>query len=199
MVYTLNQPDPGDQLSVSAPILRDNTNTANTYFGIDHFSFAAAANNGLHQQVTMLAQSHPVSPTGRALMYAAQDSTPIGVLDYSRGNNSGPPTPITLFQSSSTSPVTITGSPTTILDCTGLTLMVAIVSASSTSSAAFGMYYVTYNGSAFSTASFNVIEENTNDPLIVTGSSKALQLVSNGTSVGGVYWTINFLRINQVT
>ena len=191
MVYTVNQPNPSDNLSVSAPILRDNTNTADTYFGVDHYAFSAASNNGLHKQVTTLAQSHPAAPvSAQCLLYGAQDSSVLGVLQYTRGNNSGPPTPVTTIQSTSAAGgITIGTSAVPVLDFSGLTLAICYFTVSQVTTGACLYSLVNFSSGNFTNAT--IVR---NGSFSIDNAGNTLQ-VTAGSSLSNCYWTVQFLRI----
>lgn len=53
MTYNPNTPLASERISDTQQPIRDNFFLSNQYFGIDHFEFDAASNNGKHKQVTL--------------------------------------------------------------------------------------------------------------------------------------------------
>ncbi len=79
MVYTRNQPVDSDDLQISAPILRANTNQADTSFGTDHYAFSnlIPGENGFHKKVTLIDQtgSLPSSSGNSVVAYSVTNSS----------------------------------------------------------------------------------------------------------------------------
>jgi len=194
MAYTRNEPVATDDLSVSAPILKDNTNAADDYFGVDHFAFSAASNNGLHKKVTTLTSSPLPTPSGaQAVLYGYQPSANAGVLQFSIGNNSLVPTPLTTLQS--LTPITLASSGSTnLFNFTGLTQAICLVTVATTDSANaalnnFGI--VTYDGASIGIKTFSSIG------LLLTSAGTQLSILNNtGSTVNNIYWTLQFLRVS---
>jgi len=75
--YIRNQPVATDDLSVSAPILANNTNKADDSFGVDHFQFSdQTANNGFHKKVTLPGNiAAPAPAAGYGDMYGVTNGS----------------------------------------------------------------------------------------------------------------------------
>jgi hypothetical protein len=71
MTYNPNTPLASERISDTQEPIRLNFDLANQYFGVDHFAFDAASNNGKHRRVTMPDQTAtPPSPAaGECAMY----------------------------------------------------------------------------------------------------------------------------------
>ena len=174
MAYTRNQPVASDALSTSVTYLTANTNAADDYFGVDHYAFSAASSNGLHQAVTTPAYiitppstiGHPTTTTYPKI-YGMQDTSNVGLIQYSRGINDAVPTPLTKLQSSS-SPLTLgPNSSITILDFN-------VIFQS-------GVFY------GLGAGAFSCQFSSTGDNLIISNQS--------GNTFSNLYWTLEFLRI----
>ncbi len=199
MVYTLNQPVDADDLSISSPILRANTNQADTSFGTDHYNFSDnTANNGLHKRVTTVPQT-PLPTTGaNPILTAFSPSANVGAIHYSCGPNKIPGTnvftPLTTLQSPST-PISLAPSGTTpIVDVTGLSkALFRLIAADynsviSTVLQAYCDSLLTWNGTNIYVKNFS---QNVLSPTV---SGNNILLFSNS-SLSNVYWTLQILRV----
>lgn len=73
MSYNNNTPLASERISDTQEPIRLNFSLANTYFGVDHFAFNAASNNGKHRYVTMPDQTAtPPSPIASELAFFAR-------------------------------------------------------------------------------------------------------------------------------
>jgi hypothetical protein len=204
MAFTRNRPTATEFLSVSQPVLLNNFNSSDDTMGIDHYPFSdITANNGFHKQATtpiIPGSVHPVSAVN-PIFYAMQDSTNLGLLQYSIGPQTVP-TPVTNF-SSGHSPLTLVG-PTTsnVLDCTGLTsfmgrLYVANYGSTNQSLMTVDVYYF-LNGA---TPVFKFIQNNvgtSTSSLFPTSSGAILQIEvgPNPARFNNIFWSLNLVRIN---
>jgi hypothetical protein len=62
-VYLPNIPLPTDTLADSQADIKDNFTLINTYIGVDHVAFNAAANQGKHNKCSFIGQVAGVVPT----------------------------------------------------------------------------------------------------------------------------------------
>ncbi len=197
MVYLRNQPVPTDDLSISAPLLAGNTNSADDSFGVDHYKFSdLTANNGFHNTVTTPLIVGGIHPTTTAVLdkfYAMEDTPNVGILQYSRGWNiasSAPavPTPITNLQSPSSAIILAPGATTNVLDCTGLPRLIgtlyAFDSLVMTNVAAPSIFW---NGTVFQIGASGNLK--------VQSTGNIIQLKNNSASTMNVYWTFELQRL----
>lgn len=198
-IYTRNQPVATDDLSVSQPILQANTNTADDFFGVDHYKFSAVSNNGFHNQVTtpsIVGGTDPTTSASIDIFYAKMATANIGILQFSRGYsvaNSTPsvPTPVTSLMSPSTPIVIGNGSTTTILDFAG----VSVCSAQ--------LFAFDINTNPLIYCDLRIVSDGTvvrivgiQNGLDKAGSGTILQIKNvTGGPLNNVYWTLNFLRV----
>jgi hypothetical protein len=198
MVY-YNTPVGTATISSTTTKINNNFSQANTSFGVDHYNFAdETENNGFHNTVTtplIVGDAHPTTDEGHVKLYAMQDSTNLGLLQYSRAWNattSSPaaPTPIGCFQSEP-SPITLTSTPLTVLDFTGLPLCIAsfycVSMANNNTSIEF---LIKWSGT---TLYSNAIRDAGN-ALTAQISGSMLQIVS-GLGATEVYWSLRFHRM----
>ncbi len=199
MVYKPNIPLPTDNLSVSQGDLVGNFQSLNTTFGIDHYPFAdTSANSGKHNVVTtplINGAAHPNTSATEDKFYAMKDTVPLGILQYSRGWDTGTslssvPTPVTSLQSPS-NPLSVTnGLSTPILDFTGITRVCFFeVYAFDVNTKAFNTTTGFWNGTSFTNLSGGGFL-----PFIAAGS---VLTVRNNTAspISGLYWVLRLLRI----
>ena len=200
-VYTLNQPVATDLLEISQPILANNTNAADAFFGLNHYSFASTSGqNGKHTniQTPQLAGGHPTTPASQPSLYAMQDSTNIGVIQYSRGPSDAIPSPITSLQSPAT-PITLAA---------GITTNVLNFAAAPTAfSCINAILYFSYNLNAgtqlmqtfsvnWNGTSFYSVDMTTGGFATVVNSGTTLQIKApTGAGISNLYWTLQLLRI----
>lgn len=197
MSYFLATPsNQQEYLSITGPKLTSNSTFINTSFGQDHYPFTdGSAYNGFHNQTTMpliAGSAHP-STTTYCRMYAMQDSTPLGLLNYSRGPSSATPTPITNLYSSS-SPITLipNGSAVNMLDFTGLPLAMVTIKAFNANSGTPVTCWqaIWWTGSAFIGVG--------GSGLGTISSGNILQLrytTGSGSPITNVYWTLLLERL----
>lgn len=199
-------PQPNDELSDSQGQILNNFNSSNTSFGIDHYAFAdLTSNNGKHKSVTtplIPGGIHPATAVDEPKFYGMQDTTPLGVIQYSRGGNNAVPSPVTYIQSPSTPIVLANGASTNVLDFTGL-------------SRAFGVVYVgdfgvivpqaiTVGSFKFNstpvTGKFNIVSSSSslspNFSIVQSGSILQIQNIS-GLARNDVYWTLVLYRVEK--
>lgn len=110
MTYNPNTPLANERISDTQQPIRDNFFLANQYFGVDHFEFDAASNNGLHKQSTYPDRSAtpPAPGVSECAIYgrtAGSETFPFmrrdgGTLDY-------PVSPIRAMVRVSTAPAVI--------------------------------------------------------------------------------------------
>lgn len=201
MSYNPNIPNATDLLSNSQGQIKTNFQTANTSFGVDHYSFDnGTASNGFHNKVTTPLIVGGVHPTtvNEPKLYAMQDSVNAGILQYSRGPNNAVPSPVTCLHSPSTAIFLGIGASTNILDFTNITGVVlgsvyaANIGANNQRVEAFirwrstGPFLYTTN-----------VTSNTGSLLDVQVVGNILVLVntSGSSSLSNVYWTLRFHRM----
>lgn len=197
-VYVRNQPLSTDDLDVSQPKLATNTNASDDAFGVDHYAFSdTSGNRGFHNKVTqplIVGSAHPTTTTA-PIIYAMQDSSNLGIIQYSRGVSDAVPSPLTTLQSSSGAIVLGSGATTNVFDFTGLSRASGMV---------YGFNAATVNGNADPRLVYYVIWDGTNlyvsqivsvFTFIAQASANVLQLKqASGFTFSNVYWTLQFLR-----
>lgn len=205
MTYNLNQPISTQLLSQSAPLLQQNTNTVNSVFGIDHYPFTVG-NAGLHQQVTNVAGiPHPAPSATQTVFYGTQDSTNLGLMQYSRRSSApgvGAPTPVTTVQSVSTGGgISLSTSPTTLFDFSGIGLATFMVYIQQTGARVLNISNGSFTNNMGSppviSTQLVTISPPTNPSISLVFSGTVLQM-SASVSISNVYWTLQFLRINAI-
>lgn len=203
MAYTRNQPVASDALSTSVTYLTNNTNAADDYFGEDHYAFSASSNNGLHKAVTTPAYvvtppstiGHPTTTTYPKI-YGMQDTSNIGLIQYSRGISDAVPTPLTTIQSSA-SPITLgTLASINILDFTGIQTACAnfyVFDAVESPVLFSSTFFVIFSASGIKQS----IKVSPGGQLRLRFSGSILTLTNENSSVNlnNLYWTLQFLRI----
>jgi len=77
MTYNPNTPLASERISDTQQPIRDNFFLANQIFGIDHFEFDAASNNGKHKEVTMpdRTATPPTTSASECAIYARTASS----------------------------------------------------------------------------------------------------------------------------
>jgi hypothetical protein len=205
MAYVRNQPVAGDDLSISQPFLTNNTNGGDDSFGVDHYKFSdTTANNGFHNTVTtplIVGSAHPTTAAAVPKFYAMQDSSPVGVIQYSRGPSNAVPSPVTFLQSQA-APLMIaaSGGTSNILDFTGIARAMCDVYVINQDSGGIysAGYFINWIGSP--TNSFNIknIFITSGGPaLSVTSAGNVLKILNRGlTNANSVFWTVQFLRLS---
>ena len=180
-------------------IVRDilnNFSSANTSFGIEHYPFDnGTANNGFHNKVTTPiyvanpATGLPPVTTTEPIAYGFQDSANVGVIQYSRGPNNAVPSPLTKLQSTSAAIVLAPAGTTNVLDCTGLSRMIAHLYAfDSTVISNVAAPTIFWNGTSF--------QIGLTSGLVVQASGNIIQLKNNTASPMNVYWTLVMHRLS---
>lgn len=98
MAYLRNEPIATDDLDVSQPKLRDNTNTADNLYGLDHYAFSnLTANAGLHKQSTYPEQL--VDPTTLADQIAVYTKAVAGATElFFRREGNGVVNPLSIIR-----------------------------------------------------------------------------------------------------
>ena len=194
MGYLRNEPQASDDLSVSQPKLLDNTNYADDYFGVDHYAFSAGSNNGLHNTVTqplIVGGVHP-NTTTYPIIYSMQDSSNLGLLQYSRGPNSAAPSPITYLQSSSTPFSLGAGQSQNILNLSGINFLMGTFSASGIRD---GFNIMTQQGFYYDNTPHFAVSNS--PPLSIVYSGGNLKIYNTAGNVTNIKWSIQFSRVNS--
>lgn len=204
MAYTRNIPTASQFQSVSQPIIRDNFNSSDDAFNIDHYGFSDTTSNiGLHRQVTTTDRgSHPSSPLTNPTLYAkSEGTTNLGTLQYSKGPNrldqgNQVSSPITFIQSSETA-ITINNlANVDVLDFDKITRAFATLYMGNFSNGT-AQYLNVASILYVNSAKFVIVNNNgTSNNLVAANSGSILKIVN---ATGGqrtqVYWTLQFLRI----
>ncbi len=194
-------PQPTDELSDSQPELLGNNQQLDISFGIDHYTFSnQTSNNGKHNTVTtpiVIGGVHPVTAVDEPRLYAMRDSTPLGVIQYSRGPSNAVPTPLTSLQSTSAAIVLATTTSTTVLDFAGLSRAFAVLYAYDNLSPTTGKIcaFIIWTGSA---GFINVLTSGANNlgATFTGGGSSVLTLTNNSIAAMNVYWTLQLNRLS---
>jgi hypothetical protein len=204
-----------DRLAKSQQDLLLNNGQLDTSFGVDHYPFSdQTSNNGFHNTVTQplilavppsVTPAHPTTGTN-AIIYAMQDSTNIGVIQYSKGpiykGNQPAPTPITELHSPSTPIVLLSGGLTNVLDMTGVFQMVGTLYMMNYGSApaanSLNISDFLWNGNGGNGFKFlNRTTTSGGAGLIGTSSGTILQIQNtNASPANNVFWTLRMHRIN---
>lgn len=214
MAFNRNIPPANQLLSDSQSLILDNFNSSDDSFNTDHYGFSnTTANNGFHNKVTMPIiapvppnpnSAHPSSATN-TIAYAMQDCPGIGTIQYSRGptfNGYTPaPTPITRLYSS-VSPIAMSGPATTnVLDCTGLTALMARLYVTNYGSTV--QFLMTSDVLYFLNGATPVFKFITNyvgsssSSIVPFSSGKILQISAlAGATYNNIFWSLELVRIN---
>jgi hypothetical protein len=197
-IYTRNQPIATDDLDISQPQLFNNTNAADTIFGFEHYAFSdKTADRGLHNTVTTPSYvatpstGLPPTTTVNPIFYGFQQTTPLGILQFSRGPNDAVPTPLTNIQSPTGGITLLAGGSTNLLDFTGINIANFYIIAFDKINVNASMFNVSFwNGTSF----IGIIS--IGQGFTINSSGNILQ-IKNTTAVDftQVYWTLNFNRI----
>lgn len=199
--FNPNIPNPGDLLSDSQPVLKTNNQALNNIFGIDHYPFAdVSLNQGFHNQVTTPAFSTGTEPSTSTnpIIFARQQTAPLGVLQYSKGPTNAIKCPITNLQSPGTAIVLIGGNVTNsnILDFTGLNRAFVVLTVSNYQAGLRDqqIFYISFfNGVGFiftSIAPVNSTGFRINNTLNIVRISN-----NNPSTYTQVFWTLQLLRL----
>ncbi len=104
--------------------LQNNFQELDNVYGIDHVKYSVITNTGFHNKVTTPDQvTAPVTVTN-PVFYALQLNTAVGLLQFSRGANNAPPTPLTKLYSSDTGFSITSAMDVSVLDLTGFSLAI---------------------------------------------------------------------------
>lgn len=203
MPFNPNIPQPTDLLSTSQVDLLNNNGFLDSVFVIDHYTFSdPTIDAGKHNTVTTpnvhSPAGHPATVVGNPKIYGMQDSANIGVIQYSRGPNSAPPTPLTTLQSLTTGIPLAPGAATNVLDLTGLTFFYGIVMACDLSNPPVSLPQlgiVSWNGPP---APIGLFQNFSTISSLSIGFLGNIIIVKNtgGVAIPKVYWTLQMLRIN---
>lgn len=204
--YTRNQPQPTDTLAVSQPFLYNNTNSADSFFGVDHYAFSAAANNGLHNTVTQPAYQNPIgtpsatppdTSAGSPIIYGFKPTSTgnIPAIQFSRGPANVVPSPLTTLQSTAAPIVLASLGTTNVLDATNLNML-------------YGSIYMFNVSNPFVVGGINfaqvywdgtiwVVANNLGTNALTANINGNILRVRNTTAVpmNNVFWTLQILRV----
>ena len=191
-------PTSGQNLDFSQGQLLSNNQGLDTVFGIDHYKFSdATANKGFHNQVTTPPRTSGIPAMGpNPIFFGFQPTSNIGVLQYSLSTKSAIPSPLTRFQSGATPTVIAPSSAIPILDLSGVTRGMFIVTAMDSVISNNQIAYVTWSSSG-SLMIINNLVALSNTKLFITQSGSVIQInnASPSISSNNVYWTIEFLEL----
>ncbi len=213
MAFKRDIPAASDFLSDSQADIRDNFNSSDDVFTIDHYAFSnTTANKGFHNRVTqpqIIGGVHPTTSTD-AIIYTMQDCAGIGNIQYSKGPNFNgisptpstyqpPATPLTNVYSPRT-PMTMAHNVTRdILDFSGLGSAVGrLVIYNLGVSPQIGTIDFVYNsvGNLFNFITRNSNSSNTDVIFKAASTTSILQVQNTASAVIDVFWVLNFMRIN---
>ena len=199
--YTRDVPLSTQFQSVSQPIIKDNFNSLDDTFKIDHYGFSSTPNIGLHRQVTTPDLTvHPANGPIPILYAKDESTTQLGILQYSKGPNrtiegNQVSSPLTFIQSSQVAISLVNGASTNVFNFTGITRAFARIYAGNfTSSMKFNGAAVAWYGPG---TTFRINRDATptnNLDINATGSTLIVQNTS-GSTLNDIYWTLTFLRI----
>lgn len=190
MPYLLNEPIAGDDLSISQPKLKNNTNFSDSSFGVDHYPFSdTTPNNGYHKVIHTPDQvTDPTTSSSISAFYGKVASTNTGVMQFSRGVSNAVPSPVTMFHSPNTGIDLATNATTNILDFTGISFSLAVVWFQGNS--ASGCYYIRQIGSVF-----RIFKVSSTGQLIVEAAGNILRIKNTGVTQNNIFWDMQFLRV----
>lgn len=197
-VFLPNIPQPTDNLDFSQGQLLSNNQGLDAVFGIDHYKFSdPTANKGFHNTVTQPPYvatpptGNPPITAANPSIYAFQDSTNIGVIQYSRGPSDAVPTPITHLNSTQAGIVLGSGATTNVLDFTGLTRCVAqLYGWTGGPSNALIIYTVFFDVGNFN---LKLLQGDTGVIVAITAGN-ILQIQNVSGSNKTVYWSLQLIR-----
>ena len=189
-IYKTTIPLADDDQSISQADIQQNFEKANSDFEFDHVAFTNTGSNvGMHNSITTPAQA--VDPTTVAEIpkfYSKSVITAPGtpqVLQFSRGESDATPTPLTNIYGNLT---TITSTPVTLIDLSGITSCVFEITVDN-GSTVLQKNTILYYGTA--------IESQKCAGLITsftyTLSGNIIQITDTASQL--VSYTINFLRL----
>ena len=136
--------------------------------------------------------SSPVTSSAVAISYGlilsqVGSGAPVGLIQFSRGPSNATPTPITSIHGTIAS---LTTSPQTILDLTGLSRAIVEVYALSDSSTAYLQQTVFFNGTTVR------LGNATSSVFVIPSASPIIQLATGTGTLTNVYWTVKLLRLS---
>lgn len=199
--YTRDVPTATQFQSVSQSIIKDNFNSIDDTFRVDHYGFSATPNIGQHRQVTTPDLTiHP--PNGATpIIYAKNEGTTnLGLLQYSKGPNrtiegDQVSSPLTFIQSPQT-PISLTaGQRTIVFNFNGITrAFCRVYAANFASPHKYNFASVVWDGP---NTNFNInLEVSTSLNLDIDASGSNLRVGNtSGGTLNNIYWTLTFLRI----
>lgn len=199
MVFKSGIPLPGDNLAnVSQSDLLNNMQSLDSVYGTDHYAFSnLSANAGYHNTVTtplIVGGVHPTTTTN-PVFYGMQDSTNLGVLQYSKMptvNTLQPPaaSPVTYFQSS-INPISLAaGATLNVFDFTGIARAMGLLYSMDTTVATNKVItFFVWNGTNISTFVLG------NTGLLTQVSGSIIQIKNVGVSTDNIIWTLDFKRL----
>lgn len=208
-------PEPDDNLDFSQKQLLSNNAGLDTVFGIDHYNFSdASSNKGFHNEVTtpVFTAAPPTPPytpsvtppitTTNPILYAFQQTTPIGAIQFSRGPSNAVPSPLTRLNSTAAATVLNSVSTLNLLDFTGLNQ--AYVKVYAYNSLDMGGFQANIEATCFWSAAIpafiiNIVTDTSLTTPIgftIQSSGNILQLKNtSGSNYLNVYWTIELIRV----
>lgn len=198
MPFTRDIPQANDLISVSQSQILNNFNGSDDSFGIDHYAFSnTSGNSGFHNKVTqplIVGSVHPTTTTN-PVIYAMQDSTNLGVIQYSKGPSDAIPSPITFLQSPTAPIVMNPGDTINIFNFTDLSRAFCSLRVGN-----FEVGQLTLNSSEvmFVNNGFFAFNSYANSGSIlgITSSGRRLQVINNtGLTLNQVRWTLQFYRV----
>ena len=198
ITYTRNQPVTMDDLDVSQPYLVTNTNGADDIFGKEHYPFSnQTVSQGLHNTVTTPAYiaspptGNPPITAANPIFYGFEQTMQVGMLQYSRGPNNAPPTPVTALQSPITPQTITSGGTITVLNFTGLPRAIATIYAfnSPLTTVYIANQTIYWDGTTLYAQGGAL-----NLQVLVSGTTLQLKNNTSG-SLTGIYWTLQFVRM----
>lgn len=197
MVYRTGQPVIGNTLRRSAPLLQENTDSADSIFGLDHYAFSNLdGQNGFHKKVTGPVQaSHVATAANTVTLYTVQDHATIGPLQYSRGQNSAPPTPLTSLHAPTAIELAPLGT-TPVLDFSGTpacygTLIYPFTINVPPVTALLGYSVFSWTGTSLVTLTLSSSTLVSN----ISGNILRIRNTSASLTANPLYWTLHFDRI----
>jgi hypothetical protein len=194
MPFNPNIPQPSDNLkSKSQNDLLTNNQELDNAFGVDHYKFSSAINSGMHNQITTppVSPGIPATAANQCKIFAYTPAGNAGLIQYSKPQNDGIPTPITGIHS--TAAFSLAASATiNIFNFTG-------------SPRTFGRAYVvgnapnTFGMGVFSWTTFFACQTIAGSGLSFITSGSSLAIRNNTTvTISDIYWTIVFDRLGPV-
>lgn len=204
MTYNPNLPQATDYIDESQPELLVNFQQLNTLYDLDHYAFNdGTANVGLHQKITSPDQAAHVTTTTHPILYGYEPTANIGDLQWSRGPSNAVPTPLTSLHGNVAN-LGGSGSPTTILDFTGMGDCLATLTLSAlegggkllrSAPIAFdGTSVFSSGGGGTITWGYSLNGSNQNSITARVASSTELEIYAAVVTITDVVWTLSFQR-----